>query len=319
MVFSIARGFFGTLLKGFFSSLSQKESEREKLQDEQGNSFTVHSPKWMILLFALFMALILAAGIFLFYKEIKLSIIGTTLAECILVLIILYEKEYRIRIEGQEISFARKFLGSKTFFLKDITNCMKDNAGSIKIVFGRDKISISPLRVNAERFYELAQKSLYDHVDKQKLAPYKIIRNKGERKFILFCASIAAALLFIFLSDKEKMPLAEYIKAFTVFGGIIAAAILYFPAVNRRSLIVDEQARTFSYVKGFKRHSVSFYQIEEIAEKKRLCEEVAVNYQLTIYNESGKAFKKKISSLDTNAVRFALLLFKLFEDASGEV
>lgn len=316
MVSVIARGFFGTLLKGFFSRLSQKESEREMSQAEQGSSFAVHSPKWMFALFALFMAAILAAGIFLFTKGIKFSLVGTALAECILVTIILYEKEYHIRIEGQEIFFDRTFLGSRTFFLKDITNCTKDNAGTIRITFGRDKIFISPLKVNAERFYELARKALYDHVDSQKLAPYKIIRNKGKRKFILFCASIAAALLFIFLSDKEKMPLAEYIKAFTVFGGIIAAALLYFPAVNKRSIIVDEQARTFSYVKGFKRHSVNFYQIEEIAEKKRLCEEVAVNYQLTFYDE--RTLKKKISSLDKNAVRFALLLFKLFEDANNE-
>ena len=91
---------------------------------------------------------------------------------------------------------------------------------------------------------------------------------------------------------------------------------IFRPLVNKRSIIVDEQARTFSYVKGFKRHSVNFYQIEEIAEKKRLCEEVAVNYQLTFYDE--RTLKKKISSLDKNAVRFALLLFKLFEDANNE-
>ena len=43
---------------------------------------------------------------------------------------------------------------------------------------------------------------------------------------------------------------------------------------------------------------------------------MAVNYQLTFYDE--RTLKKKISSLDKNAVRFALLLFKLFEDAKGE-
>ena len=319
MVFSISRGIIGSLAKGFFSNLSQKESEREMLQAEDKSSFSVHAPKWMLPCFILLMMRALAIGMFLYTKGIKQSIIGTTIAECVLIMIFAYEKEFIIKIDGQEIFVRRMFRTNKTFLLKELTNCMTGNDGTVKINFGEEKIAVSCIKVNSGRFYEFAKQALYDQVDKQRIPPYKIIRNKGERKFIFFCASIAAALFSICLFSRDESSLADKINAITVFGGIIIAALLYFPVVNMRSIIVDEASRSFSYMKGFKRHSASFSQIEEIAEKKRLCEEVAINYLITALDENGKIFKKKISSLDKNATRFALLLFKLFEDANDEV
>ncbi len=295
-----------------FFSRKEGEAENRGHEYDSADNFSVHAPKWIIPIIVIFELFFGGFAVFSYLWDLKIAI-PCFIVICLLgLLAFAHDQCFKISIDGQQITVARLFKGTKFFQCSQIISARSDNAGNVFVLFEAEKVTIEFTMVNKDRFLEFAQKWAWHNIDSHVNQKYKITNGKGNLIFSFLCSALFGGMLCYLPFGLEEEDLLVKIGVLIFCGVLFLISIFWFLDSTGSTIFVDEEKLCFSYRKGFVKKSVDMQQIEFLRTKQRFGESSAFNYILTVALPNGKVDKVKFSSLSDNSDRFANLLLKKF-------